>query len=323
MRKDAADSLWFGHGLATNKAGELATPEVSWRSCLQLILAGDFLSPSAVPLLGSDVLQVSLQGDRAATLERAWEARYAEIVGRPTLAEPMAALRQSVLGNETSNRWLPLLLLNGTSVATGRRIITTDGDFADGRSGFGFTDADDLHDMFRRDKDGRYSIMGGKAGCKTCDVRLSTAATMSARFPIVSPHGTIRGTDDAVIDRVVDGGYFEDNGAITAQELTDFIWNRARLAVSVILVTNDTGSTPLNDCSRVDARVTIPPQQEATTLSILSSPARAFLGTRTARGTLASLALCKVVTSNGRGNGEFIHFGVEPERDVFGKRTCR
>src|SRR6516162_1438566 len=51
------------------------------------------------------------------------------------------------------------------------------------------------------------------------DVRLSTAAGMSARFPVVSPHATLRDLRGQVLDRVVDGGLFDTSGAVTAFEL--------------------------------------------------------------------------------------------------------
>ncbi len=46
----------------------------------------------------------------------------------------------------------------------------------------------------------------------------STAALNSARFPFISPAGTIRDTEE-IADRIVDGGYFENYGALSAKEL--------------------------------------------------------------------------------------------------------
>jgi hypothetical protein len=77
---------------------------------------------------------------------------------------------------------------------------------------------------------------------KGCDIRLSTAASNSARFPIVSSHGDIHGTDGDVIDRVVDGAYFDYSGIISALELRLQI---ARLDDDlkpfVLFLTNDPG----------------------------------------------------------------------------------
>jgi hypothetical protein len=55
------------------------------------------------------------------------------------------------------------------------------------------------------------------------DIRLSTAAHNSARFPIVSPAGEIRNLQHQVVDRIVDGGYFENYGALGAMELAQAI----------------------------------------------------------------------------------------------------
>jgi hypothetical protein len=53
------------------------------------------------------------------------------------------------------------------------------------------------------------------------DVRLSTAALVSARFPIISPAGTIRMKDASHGDSVVDGGYFENSGLTSALDIAE------------------------------------------------------------------------------------------------------
>ena len=55
------------------------------------------------------------------------------------------------------------------------------------------------------------------SGKKVDDVRLSTAAHNSARFPLISPPGSICNQDQAIVDRIVDGGYFENYGALGAK----------------------------------------------------------------------------------------------------------
>ena len=52
------------------------------------------------------------------------------------------------------------------------------------------------------------------------DIRLSTAALISAQFPVVSPAGVIRAKERPGFgDRVVDGGYFENGGLTTALDV--------------------------------------------------------------------------------------------------------
>jgi len=53
------------------------------------------------------------------------------------------------------------------------------------------------------------------------DIPLSTAATLSARFPLISPYGALPGDDPKrPSERLVDGGYFENDGVTTAFEIS-------------------------------------------------------------------------------------------------------
>ena len=52
-------------------------------------------------------------------------------------------------------------------------------------------------------------------------IRLATAAHMSARFTYVSPAGSVCNNDETY--HVVDGGYFENSGGLTATEIIDVI----------------------------------------------------------------------------------------------------
>ena len=154
--------------------------------------------------------------DRAAVLEDSWRAHYDRMIPRPAQGQchsldcPFLSLRPA------TGHWLPLLVLNGTSEATGGRIITTmlattyrppgrcptinD----DGRCHI-FVQAERFHDLLPQDQFN--------------DVRLSTAALNSARFPLISPAGTLHAKDGHILDRIVDGGYFENYGALSAKEL--------------------------------------------------------------------------------------------------------
>src|SRR5262249_26010641 len=100
-----SDSDWFGPSVNPDWA-----PSQSWRGCLQLIAAGDFLSPVFANLLNPNLLS-----NGATVLEQAWERRYEEMTGRATIADPLLTVRSRVLKSDAKN-WLPILLLNGTSV---------------------------------------------------------------------------------------------------------------------------------------------------------------------------------------------------------------
>ena len=111
------------------------------------------------------------------------------------------------------------------------------------------------------------------------DIRLSTAAHNSARFPIVSPAGEIRNRQHQVVDRIVDGGYFENYGALGAMELAQAI--RAiepKLAPFVLVISNDPDEDP--DLTKVDVA-------DDAVLADVSVPIAAVVNTRTSRGRLA------------------------------------
>lgn len=275
-------------------------PHQSWQGCLENILAGDFLSPvfyslNRDDLLSADngvrdLLRIERRGDRAAVLEHAWEMRYARLTRQPspigssgkelpTLAQSMLDVRARTVG---SGHWLPILLLNGTSVNSGRRIITSDMSPPFGA----FIDSDDLHSM----------LGAGRTDVRR-DIRLSTGATMSARFPVISPHGSIRNDQRAIVDRVVDGGYYENFGAATTLELVRELKGYG-LDPFVILVNNE----PTN--SEVVCRDTeglgggAPPRvSENAAFSLVLSPLKAVVGTRSARGSHASVQLCNELGS--------------------------
>ena len=94
----AHDTEWFRSGDPTLENNE--KPHNSWRSCLELITAGDFLSPVFVSLVSTDPFPLRMYGDRAAVLEQAWEMRYAQLTSPPRpsssiLAATPGAARQA------------------------------------------------------------------------------------------------------------------------------------------------------------------------------------------------------------------------------------
>jgi hypothetical protein len=99
----------------------------SWRDCLEVLTSGDFLSADVLGFAFNDMLPFPLPflRDRAAVLEDSWRGHYDRMIpprsnGRcHGLDCPFLSLRP------TDARWIPLLVLNGTSEATGGRIITT------------------------------------------------------------------------------------------------------------------------------------------------------------------------------------------------------
>jgi len=154
-------------------------------------LAYDALAPLLASMSSPDLLQrfipfALVRRDRAAQLEMGWEEGWSDA----NKSSP-DALRQPLLSlyaNDGASK-LPSLFLNGTSMETGGRLLTSNCLLADLRN-----TGDTL------------AILGS-------DVRISTAAHNSARFPYVSPVGGLP------THHVADGGYFENSGSATALQI--------------------------------------------------------------------------------------------------------
>lgn len=156
-----------------------------------------------------------------------------------------------------------------------------------------FRDAHDLHELMANSSVAD-DIRVPHSRITGHDIRLSTAVTMSARFPLISPHGNIRGLKGKIIDRVVDGGYFDNFGATTAAELADAL-EEIRLKPFIILINNE--PTISGKCIRSDLGVNVtrevehPRAPQASWFASLLSPFNALLATRQARATHAACSL--------------------------------
>ena len=156
------------------------------------ILGQDFLSPTLASMLYPDFVQRFLPFpipyfNRARALEMGWEKAWRETMGNNRFAESFVDLWKP-----GAREWMPALFFNGTSVEKGKRIVT-----ANLRLTTVFLDAEDT-----ADKLAQHSLPATKAAC---NVPLSTAALLSARFTYVSPAGrfpTARTLSMAVTSRI-------------------------------------------------------------------------------------------------------------------------
>jgi len=122
------------------------------------------------------------------------------------------------------------------------------------------------------------------------DIRLSTAAHNSARFPLISPPGSVRNKEQRIVDRIVDGGYFENYGALSAKELALAIHAiQPDLNPLVIVISNDPNdSLDPNDDATSDQPS--PPRPQANSGELVTdiiAPVTTFANARTAHGILA------------------------------------
>jgi hypothetical protein len=239
----------------------------NWRDCFETLTSGDFLSANFFGFAFNDVFPFDLWRDRAAVLEDTWNDRYRAAVTRADATDlsckglscPFLTLRPR------EGHWIPLLVLNGTSEATGGRIVTTllaktyepASKCPSSASPTGctlFVDADRFHDLLNSKAESNgwlgafeRAVLNWIRGDDVLnDVRLDTAAHNSARFPVISPAGSIRNQNQAIVDRIVDGGYFENYGALSAKELALAVHAAQPALTPVVVVISNDPNDPLN-----------------------------------------------------------------------------
>lgn len=173
--------------------------------CAQRVLGNDFLGPLVAAMLYPDMVQRfwpwPIFPDRAAALEKSWEAAFRKVSGEDKLNSSLSAL-----GDKPG---MPSLFLNATWMDNGRRIVASNLRYANSPA--------NEAEAFVRSNDA-LAVLGR-------DLRLSTAAHNSARFPFVSPPGMWK-HDGKIAGRLQDGGLFENYGAETALEILDLACQR-------------------------------------------------------------------------------------------------
>lgn len=162
----------------------------------------DFLAPVTGKLVfGEPFNWVSpwpLQaGDRAVALEQSWEAAWRECTQRDTTATEGFSGSWSGLNQQDSNGQASLFI-NTTEAESGMKGIISTLRFPE--------------TWFFQSKD-------VVARMKGRDLRYSTAVSMSARFPLVSPGAALKDEQEDRLYHYVDGGYYENKGASTLYEV--------------------------------------------------------------------------------------------------------
>ncbi len=252
------------------------------------VLDEDFLGPTVAAMLYPDLVQRFVPlgfRDRGAALTASWNAAWHDAcaaAGDCDLARgdlDSAFLR--VAGTAARGApWRPILLLNGTHQETGKRLIASNVVVAPDV----FLDAYDLH-----------ALVGH-------DVSMGTAALNSARFTYVSPAGRLERTADGRgMGHVLDGGYFENYGAVTGAEIARAAieaFEASGVAVRPILIQISSDPEleggdlpgPATDFGSDGTGV-----EPAKWVNEVLGPVLGILNTRTARGVLANKTIADVV----------------------------
>lgn len=215
------------------------------------ILAADFLAPSIAGLFYDDLAQRFVPFpfeplDRSRGLEEGWERAAYKVPGRP--------LEKTMDGFYEGCSRLPELLLNSTVAETGQRAILTRLDTS------GFVDTFDLN----------------RVPLTTSRQTVAALALQSARFPLISPAGSVREAPAADAGmfarlfrtwwpstklRLVDGGYFDNSGIQTALEVLTQIQatpTGKRLKPVLVVISSDAGEQHLCGPASTDALCPVP-----------------------------------------------------------------
>jgi uncharacterized protein YidB (DUF937 family) len=259
---------------------------------VEQVLGQDFIAPIAASLLFTDGVQRLLPfavpaWDRARTLEVSLERAYDAVAANQFLSK-------SLYGYWSASKDVPLLLLQTTSVGTGDRLLASPVSFEDEKF------------------NGLQSLA---ASTMQEHLRVSTAAVMSARFPLVTPAATLPTTPPT---RLVDGGYIENSGATTIAEallVVRQVAAQAGLKVRPIVIR--IGNTPSAEGANSGGAFAVAAggasqPTEPLALGELLSPLRAVLNARVARGDLSVRALRSAVGADmERGQGvDLIEFQI-------------
>ena len=143
--------------------------------------------------------------DRTGLLEQSFERWYREVTGssgacgkddNTGLCRRLGHL-PVVAPTGAKAEWMPLLFVNGTSVSTGRRILVSDVKVDCLQDGAGpflnlAYDYRELRERATRDGPRGCDVNAAEPASAGIDLRLSTTAMMSARFPVISTQGVIR-----------------------------------------------------------------------------------------------------------------------------------
>jgi hypothetical protein len=248
------------------------------RDLLSPVLARAFTSDLAieavpwVPDLGPSLALP----DRARALEVAAEDAAASVLGkspRVDLEHSFYGLRPAPDGDGVANSNVPALILNATRVETGERIVVSHVrlDNLVVPVGAGPSAPADPH-LAPRDLQ----------SLRDNDLRTSTAAFLSARFPIVTPVASFDARDPrlgsaTVKHRLADGGYFENSGTATALNVVSELVRVIRSAPADSVV----GRARIHV---IQIRFLETSAGDAYAFDELASPLRTMLHTREARG---------------------------------------
>lgn len=305
---------------------------VSWATTRKFFRT-DLLTPMLANMLFVDTpmrflpLAISnrVVSDRGVTFEKSIEHAWAQAVANDESRDPRLFARPfDTMWREHGAR-MPLLVANSTIVASGERMlqspvilrepakqaeVTAEIDQADAsetplaqdiaRDGRSFVGAFDANDCLLPRKTN--TNKDANSDLARLGMPLSAMVHNSARFTWVSPAGRYNSDSACKGVRVVDGGYFENSGTATADDIVWAIHEKYPEQVRTILVQirNDPVDEDAysRDCDYLSAAKAETRKGPSVALRDVLDPALALFAGRVARADQAKLAMKRRVCGN-------------------------
>ncbi|HLZ75025.1 hypothetical protein [Phenylobacterium sp.] len=270
-------------------------PPKGFRNAVRSAAGGDYLSPALAGVLYPDLAQrflptipvgggkVIALPDRAEGLEKAFELTWAEHCADKVCQDPDLWTKPFTTLWAGSGPRVPLWFVNGAREEDGRRVLTAPVQITSDY----FPDAVDF-----------FVLTGGR------DLSISSAIHNGARFPLVSPGGTLLGGDGRPRGHILDGGYFENSGVTTAGDIVRAATHIAALRgykIRPILIelNNDSAtrvdSPALYRGSKPQPPITLAQAQTHYFLADLLGPLGGITSSNDGRATPVSIAISREV----------------------------
>jgi hypothetical protein len=263
----------------------------------QQAAAGDFLSPLLSAMFTRDLVSdwITRLPDRAEVIERAWAASFDRACRDKLKPETCPDLNKGFLKLWPRERPWPALILNGTVVETGGRAVASNIDLhckgGNPKATCGLVDVTDI------------------LAYQPFDLTAGGAVNVSARFPVLGPSALTIVDEEGHKRSVVDGGYFDNSGALTLEqvmnELVPLLNGKdedkdKKIVPIVIQITSD----PDFEWWKDTLRGHLDPGNREPGGHQLVMPLRTYLGLRGSYGRQAMLGLWSLAERDGR----YIHF---------------